>query len=295
MTELLLRLPDGRQTQCWDAGAPDGPVVFFLHGCPDTRHAAFPGLPAALEVGVRLVAVNRPGYGLSDVCASDHLSVADDVAAVADALGIDRYGVLGMSLGGPYALACAVRQPSRVTRVAVVSSPAPTAALDPPYHRDDLVPEQQEFFAHLAKVTVDEAIELMRPDFETYVAWLDPGDRDDEALAHRWTTGHHPMDTAFFAQQPAGELAAAAREALADPAGYLRDAAITFRSWGFRPETITCPVTILHGTLDPNPSPRNADWLAAHIPDANLLFRETAHLTTLHNHWPELLTALRDR
>ena len=122
--------------------------------------------------------------------ASDHLSVADDVAAVADALGIDRYGVLGMSLGGPYALACAVRHPSRVTGVAVVSSPAPTPALDPPYHREDLAPEQQEFFAHLAKATVDEAIELIRPDFETYVAWLDPGDRDDEAVARRWTTAH---------------------------------------------------------------------------------------------------------
>ncbi|MGH3331266.1 MAG: alpha/beta fold hydrolase, partial [Nocardioidaceae bacterium] len=83
----LLRLPDGRRAQLWQGGASAGPVVFFLHGCPDTRHAARTGEAAARRSGVRLVAVNRPGYGLSDPHESSHVSVADDIVAVADLLG----------------------------------------------------------------------------------------------------------------------------------------------------------------------------------------------------------------
>ncbi len=79
----LVTLPDGRVAQLWQGGAATGPVVFFLHGCPDTRRAAFSGDGAARRAGVRLVAVNRPGYGRSEPCASGHASVADDTLAVA--------------------------------------------------------------------------------------------------------------------------------------------------------------------------------------------------------------------
>jgi pimeloyl-ACP methyl ester carboxylesterase len=287
----LLRLPDGRQAQYWSTGS--GPAVFFLHGCPDSRHAAFPGAAAARAVGVRLIAVNRPGYGRSDACESDHLTVADDVAAVADLLGVERYAVLGMSLGGPYALACAARQPDRVRAAGVVASTAIVPELDPPYHRDDLTPEKQAFIERLAGCSVAEAVELMRPEFEAYVARLDLPGSDDEALAQKWTDGLHPLDKAVLAQQDPTELTAAAREALVNTAGYLRDAAITFRTWAFRPETITCPTTIWHGTEDPNASIRNAHWLAKHLPNATLELRPTAHLSTLHTHWPELLATLR--
>ncbi|WP_112248435.1 alpha/beta fold hydrolase [Kribbella monticola] len=291
MTSELLRLPDGRQAQYWSAG--EGPVVFFLHGCPDTRHAAYPGAEAARDLGVRLIAVNRPGYGQSDACESDHLSVADDVASVADLLGVERYAVLGMSLGGPYALACAARRPDRVRAVAVVASTANVPELDPPYHRDDLTPDKQAFIRKLARCSISEAIELMRPEFESYVAQLDPRGSTTEALARKWIDGLHPLDVEVLARQDPAELAAAAREALANTAGYLRDAAISFRSWAFRPETITCPTTIWHGTEDPNASIRNAHWLAAQIPGATLELRPTAHLSTLHTLWPELLATLR--
>src|SRR4029450_2646983 len=106
--------------------------VFFLHGCPDSRHAAYAGDPAARRTGVRLVAVNRPGYGESEADASTHEWGAEDVAAVADRLGIERFAVLGMSIGGPYALACAVRFPDRVTAVGVAAAPAGGPRARPP-------------------------------------------------------------------------------------------------------------------------------------------------------------------
>ena len=71
----------------------------------------------------------------------EHLAVADDTVALADLLGIDRFAVLGMSVGGPYALATAARHPDRVTAVGLVEAPAEVPRLDPPVHRDDLAPD----------------------------------------------------------------------------------------------------------------------------------------------------------
>lgn len=61
----VLSLPDRRQAQFWRGGSESGPVVLFFHGTPDTRWAARFGEAAAVAVGVRLLCVNRPGYGLS--------------------------------------------------------------------------------------------------------------------------------------------------------------------------------------------------------------------------------------
>lgn len=104
---------DGRTLHGWLGGDPDGPLVVVLHGCPDTRHVAMTGDDAAREAGVRLLCVNRPGYGDSTVQPSSHGSVADDLVAVAAGLGHERLAVLGMSVGGAYAVACAARLVAR--------------------------------------------------------------------------------------------------------------------------------------------------------------------------------------
>ncbi|MEV5962754.1 alpha/beta hydrolase [Kribbella sp. NPDC051952] len=284
---------DGHRLQWWDGGTPDGAAVLFLPGCPDTRHAAYAGDAAARHAGVRLIAVNRPGYGDSDTYASTHRSVADDVVALADRLGVDRFAVLGMSIGGPYALATAVRHPDRVTAVGVAAAPASVPELTPPYHRDDLDPPQQEFFARLAQLTPEEAVELMRPDFEAYVAQLDPRDPDDNALAERFLRELDPRDAEIIKRGSPAAIAAAVREALVNPDGYLRDAAISFRTWEFRPERITCSVHLWYGDLDANASTRNGRWLAERIPQARFVIREqTTHLAVLQNHWDDILTTL---
>jgi pimeloyl-ACP methyl ester carboxylesterase len=242
---------------------------------------------------VRLIAVNRPGYGLSTEAQSSHLSVADDVAAVADLLGVGRYGVLGMSIGGPYALACAVSHPERVTAVGTVASPGDVTQLEPPYHRDDLGAEQQGFLRALARTPVEDAVELVRPEFEAYVGKLAPGDPDDEALAQRFSVGLSPLDAEVVGRQTPAEVAASTREALVSTAGYLRDAAISFRRWEFRPEVISCPVSLWYGELDANASVRNGEWLADRIPGAELIVRPgEGHLGSLHNHWDEVLGRL---
>jgi pimeloyl-ACP methyl ester carboxylesterase len=135
---------------------------------------------------VRLVAVNRPGYGSSGSHESGQVSVADDTVAVADVLGIEQFAVLGMSVGGIYAIACAALHPDRVTAMGLTASPGIIPEMDPPWHRDDLHPERQHAIAQLSCRSPAEVSELLRPEFEEYVAHIDPDDTDDLAVASRW-------------------------------------------------------------------------------------------------------------
>ncbi|TDD45720.1 alpha/beta hydrolase [Kribbella antibiotica] len=300
-----VRLTDGRWIELWDGGARAGTPVLFLAGCPDTRHAAYPGDEAARRLGIRLVAINRPGYGRSTSHPSTHASVADDVVAVADALGIERFAVMGMSIGGPYTAASAALHPERVTALAVLASPASVPELDPPYHRDDLDADRQAFFDRLARTSPAEAAELMRPDFLAYVAQLNPADPDDTALVRRFLAELDPHDakvlrgaTGAVAGLKLGSdqaIAAGIREALVNPDGYLRDAAISFRTWEFQPEAVRCPTHLWYGELDANASVRNGHWLAERIPPATLVIHpQTTHLAVLQEHWVTVLSGLAE-
>lgn len=259
--------------QVWQGGAESGPLVLFLPGCPDSRWAALPGDAPARRAGVRLVAVNRPGYGDSAAAASTHLTVADDLAALADDLGTETFAVLGMSVGGTYALACAAGHPHRVDAVATVACPGDLARMDPPHHRDGLAPDQA---AQLARVrtapSVEAAMELLRPEFEEYrtrrLREVLAGSADDPAVR---------QDV----------------EALSCPDGYLRDAAVMLRAWEWDPATVACPVLVVHGDRDEQASLRNAHWLAAEVPGARLRVLQGAdHLQSLHRSWDALLADL---
>jgi pimeloyl-ACP methyl ester carboxylesterase len=266
-------LPDGRSVQYWLGGAGSGPVVLFFHGCPDTRWAARTGEPAARAAGARLLCVNRQGYGRSALAESTHVSAAADALAVADRLGIDEVAVLGMSVGGGYAAACAAAYADRVTRLGIV------ATLPPPEAEPaETVPEMMAGYA---------------PGFADHVAGLDPNDADDEALADRFTAGLPSQDAALLRDvTTTADLATSVREALARPEGYLRDAALTFRPWAFDVSAIRCPTWLWYGEEDQRARP-GADWLATRIPDARVhVVPGATHLATLLRSWPEILKTL---
>lgn len=267
-----LPLPDGRTAQLWRGGAGDGPVVLFFHGTPDTRWAARSGERAAREVGVRLLCVNRPGYGLSTPAASTYGSVTEDAAAVLDVLGIDEVAVLGMSVGGGYAAAFAALHPARTSALGVVAT-LPMAEARP-------------------AGSVEDAMERVRPEFEAWAAGVGVDDPDDAALARRWTGALPEQDALLVGRLPQEEVAAAAREALADHRGYLRDAALLVRPWGVDVTTVACPTRLWYGGLDERALP-GAAWFADRIPHAELVVRPGAtHLATLLQHWEEILADL---
>ena len=120
---------DGRTLMYESWGAPDGEPVFLFHGTPGSRVGPHPRPSVLYRLGIRLICHDRPGYGGSDPLPGRSVAhAAEDVAAIADHLGLDRFAVVGRSGGAPHALACAALLPKQVTRVAVLVPLAPRHA-----------------------------------------------------------------------------------------------------------------------------------------------------------------------
>lgn len=127
--DTAIRLSDGRRLAYAEYGAVTGVPVFLFHGLPGSRLAwgRLPNDP--LSPDLRIVAPDRPGYGGSDPKPGRTLQDwAEDVMELANALDIQKFAIIGVSGGGPGALACAWKMPERVTCAGVVSSAAPTDA-----------------------------------------------------------------------------------------------------------------------------------------------------------------------
>ena len=294
MASDLLELPDGRQAQVWHGGVATGPLVMFLHGTPDSRLTAGTGDAAAVRAGVHLVAVNRPGYGRSDPAESGLASVADDTVAVADSLAVHRFAVLGVSGGGPYALACGARHPDRVAAVGAVACPGVVRELEPPRLHEDPEDERDARVRELLEAGDEDAavVELSAAicGHRDHVL-----DEDDATVVDRWSAGMHPSDLAVVRSLPVPELAAGVRESLASPVGYIRDGLVLLGDWEVRPEEVRSPTWLWYGAEDRTAAPRHGEWLAERVPGATLIVRErTAHLGAQLLHWDEMLGTLRD-
>lgn len=128
MREGVCRLPDGRRLGYAEYGRRDGCTILYFHGFPGSRLDAVLFHEAAAALEVRLIGVDRPGMGLSDFLPQRRIGDwPQDVAALADTLGLSRFTVLGHSGGAPYALACAARIPERLTGCALVAGLGPVA------------------------------------------------------------------------------------------------------------------------------------------------------------------------
>ena len=132
-TDLTVRLPDGRLCGYAEYGDPDGVPVLGLHGTPGSRFMFRIAHEPARSLGIRLLAPERPGFGISSFHFSRNLETyALDIANFADLLGIGRFAVVGVSGGGPYAAACAAVLGERVTALGLISPIGPMCAPENP-------------------------------------------------------------------------------------------------------------------------------------------------------------------
>ena len=172
-----LTLPDGRTIAFWDGGDPAGLGMVLHPGTPESRVMGKWGHDAAASAGVRLVAIDRPGYGGSTPTAEiSLLGTGRDTAAVAAHLGLDQYAVFGLSGGGPFALATAVADAVHVRALGIVGGIGPWRVMDP--LRD---PDGTKCLALLDAGDVAGAWECMRRDVE--LAYGPFVELDDAALA----------------------------------------------------------------------------------------------------------------
>jgi pimeloyl-ACP methyl ester carboxylesterase len=270
-----VELRDGRALgyEVWGRG--DGFPILGFGGTTMSRLAHL-GHEAPEAAGVRLVLVDRPGYGLSDFQPGRRLlDWPGDVAQLADALGLDRFAVFGMSGGGPHAAACGYSLADRVSAVGLVSSPGPV--WDRPELRYSLPPHRQPLIAVAARDPDEAAREL-----------LDDCRRELEE-ARRDARHGDVADPDLRARLRASLLETAAR----GPEGYARDLFILFVSpWGFRPEDVAVPTLIWHGDRDPAVPLDVARFYERTIPRSTLRVLPAEGHLVLWSHAEEILSAL---
>ena len=265
MTEIDLKLSDGRTLHAYDTGADDADgrlTVFWHHGSPNIGAPPEPLFAAAEELGIRWVSYDRPGYGGSTPCPDrDVASAADDVSRVADALGIDRFAVMGHSGGGSHALACGALLPGRVLGVVVVAGLAPFGA------------EGLDWFEGFGPGGVAQlrAAAAGRAALEKHLAESDDEPdftpEDEAALAGEWS---------WFID--------VVRPALAGGmGGFIDDDLAGVGEWGFDPADVVAPALFQHGGRDRVVPAAHRAWLARRCPSAELWLRpDDGHISILN-------------
>ena len=255
---------EGRQLGFAEFGDPQGRAVFWLHGTPGARRQ----IPVEARVfaeqqGIRLIGVDRPGIGSSTPHQYENvLAFATDMQTMADVLGVGKMAVVGLSGGGPYALACAAAMPDRVIAAGVLGGVAPTVgpdaiggglvalgAMAAPFLQIAGAPLQ------LAAVTL---IRMIKPvaDSAVYLyARVSPvGDRE---LLLR------PEFKAMFLD----DLINGSRKQMSAPFADI----VTFsRDWGFRLDEVKVPVRWWHGDRDHIVPFAHGRHVVAALPDAEL-------------------------
>ena len=266
VTEIDLKLSDGRTLHTYDTGADDAEeaslTVFWHHGTPNIGAPPEPLFAAAEELGIRWVSYDRPGYGGSSPSPGRNLaSAAAYTSTIADALGIDRFALMGHSGGGSHALACAALLQERVLGVLSVAGLAP-------YGADGL-----EWFAGMAPSGAAElrAASEGRAALEDYLqsSEFDPEmftGADHGALSGEWSWLNSVVGPAI--------------EAGAD--GMIDDELSYVGPWGFDPAQVIVPVLLVHGGRDRVVPSSHSEWLARRCPSAQLwLYPEDGHISVL--------------
>ena len=282
MKESRISLPDNRLLAFTDIGEPGWPSVFFFHGAPMSRlHLSYLG-PQFLAERVRVLSPDRPAYGGSTPQPGRILSDwPRDVAALADALGAERFVVAGHSSGGSYAVACAALLPSRVLAAIVLGG---VTDMGWPGAWDGYVESERQ---------------LMRlPGEDAAIAWcVERFGADGSGFESASDFEFPEPDRALFADPDAGPaIAAAVQEAFRQGvAGYAQDMIVQGRPWPFDPGSITVPVHVVHGERDATVPPAHSRHTAEVIRTATLhLLPGHGHMTTL-GALPALVSGLSRR
>ncbi len=234
---------DGRGLRIIRAGARSGPVVFVLHGTPMSRSLYPPHAADAAKRGIQLVGVDRPRYGGST--AKPGRSIADaatDVRAIADDLGVERFGVWGISGGGPHALACAALLPKRAVAVAALASPAPYPAPGIDWLAGMGDANVAEFRVSMEGVAALER--FLTPLRDAYFA------PTSERAEHDLDSLLSPVDRAAFRSLGPHLLESTRRGLRPGVAGWRDDDLAFVRPWGFSLDKIRCPLTLWQGRQD---------------------------------------------
>jgi pimeloyl-ACP methyl ester carboxylesterase len=283
-TDQHVQLRDGRRLGYAEYGAADGKPVFFFHGMPGSRLFCHPDGSILHALGVRIVAPDRPGIGLSDYTPGyTLLDWPDDVAELAGTLGIERFAVAGYSGGGPYAAACAFKLRSCLTAAAIVSGVGP---LDAPGALEGMLSSNRLGY----QVGRWMGWSWWRLIFRLYYGGVR---RHPERLARMSEEEPRPDHVAFAQPGVREMLVRSFAEAFRQgTAGVARDGWLLSRPWGFGLEAIETPVFLWQGEEDVVVMPAMGRRMAAKIPGCQATFLPGEGHLLFFSYWRDILTVL---
>jgi pimeloyl-ACP methyl ester carboxylesterase len=236
-----------------------------LHGTPGCRLERWPDEDLYRRLGVRLVTHDRAGYGRSTRRPGRRIvDAVDDVVALADHLGFERFGVTGGSGGGAHALACAAQLPERVVRATCVVGVAPFGS--PGLDRDSwLAGMDPENIKEFGWAEAGEEVLILKLEAE-YAKIAARVDVDPAAVLEGFELGE--ADRAELARPERMQII---RESWAEHSalgvgGWADDDLAHLRPWGFDLRRISIPVLVRYGVSDVLVPPAHGEWLAAHVP-----------------------------
>jgi len=270
---LTVRAADGRTLMVAQWGDLDGSPVFSLHGTPGSRLGRHYDESRYVEVGARVITYDRPGYGGSDRHRGRRVvDCVSDVARVADALGVGRFAVTGGSGGGPHSLALAARLPDRVTRATCDVGVAPFDTPDFDWFEGMDPLNVREFdWALAGEEVLERGYEREAAEMLARVA-EDPS----KVLGEDWQ-----LSEADRAQLAVSERHEVLREMITESFrtgvwGIVDDMLSITKPWGFDVAEIRVPTRIMYGLTDVLVPRQHGDWLAGHVPGAEVVIEDEA-------------------
>ncbi len=284
-----LQLPDGRKLGYDEHGASKGKPLFYFHGSPSSRLESRLYISDELlrSLNVRLISVDRPGFGLSDFHTKHNmLNWSQDVLALADFLELERFSILAYSLGGPYGLASAFAIPQRLHKVGIVSGaalftiPKLVANVNEGTRKFLTLPREKPWLSHL---------------FLGMALGIMPRIAPKKFIAQADSLLPEP-DRATIAADPELQkgFVNAVREATkrgTRPAHH--ESLLTISDMGLRLEDIQMPVHLWHGEMDRNIPVEMARYAASALPKCEAKFYpKEGHLSLFKKHAEEIARAL---
>ncbi|AKF84021.1 alpha/beta hydrolase [Myxococcus fulvus 124B02] len=282
--EGSLRLKDGRRLAYVESGDLDGVPVFFIHGNPGSRYMRHPDDRITHGLGVRLITPDRPGYGLSDhQPGRTLLDFPSDLEQLANALGIGRFSLFGVSAGGPYVAASTWHLDERILRAAIVSGASPLKrpggmeGVNRDYRNAYAMAAWPEWVLHPLLAMHDRQVRA------------NPDRALAAVMAHASPDDRRVLSDPLIAAQVQGWRREATRRGVA---GIRREAHILASPWDFPLEEIRRDVDLWYWDGDSIVPPQMGRYLASRIPTAVPHFLPGGGHFSLYSHWRDILTPL---
>jgi pimeloyl-ACP methyl ester carboxylesterase len=289
-SQQTFQLPDGRSLGFTEYGNPQGKPLFYFHGWPSSRieFGGMCGDEIASRLNVRVIALDRPGFGLSTYQPRHRFTDwPEDVACLADHLGFERFAVMGYSASSPYTLACAQALTDRLTAVGVVSGVAepfstPGATAGMPtimlWTTARIHPRLTWLLFNMMKNTIANAPRDQLPKSAKQAMMAEA---DFEYIKGHPSAMANNMDAGAEALRQGG-------------LGPAEAGALYWKPWGYRLEDIHTRVHVWHGEEDLNaPFAAHGKALAQRLPNVEAKFYPgEGHISLIHKYLETIIHTL---